>query len=308
MKNIFKIAAVALAVAGVFSCTPKAEYRRSDYASMYTASMNVDENVGSIEIPVRLYSTSANETKVTYKVVEGGAKANENFKVGGDGVLTFAAGDTLKVIPVTIVNKAGEFTGALDFAIVLESATNDALIGAFNECNVTIGDLDHPLTSLFGDYSLMTVFLQSNGSVGATTIDCTLSQYDGNPYRVWLSNLIPFCDSKFYKSYCDGPTKVYGEVAEDLSTITIPTPQTLGTTGAAAFGVSEYFVLYPTDDDDNFLTDPSQIVFVRQDDGSYITETPYGMTAADPSEGMFWYYMNVFSTFSAKYPTQLVKL
>ena len=141
----------------------------------------------------------------------------------------------------------------------------------------------------------------------------TISAYEGNAYRCWLSNINYFCSA--YASDLDGKCQVYAEVSKDLKTITIPVPQTIETTGANAFGDTNHFVYYyfnGKNKSGTISTDPGEIVFTLQDDGSYMTTDPYSMSNAEDvaayGGSFYWYYMTVFSQFnSTSYPTKFTK-
>lgn len=311
MKNIVKAAVGALVLTSAFACTPKAEYMQFDFASLYVASAKVNEDCGNIEIPVRLYVASDKETVISYKFVDNTAKAGDNYKGQGNGTLSFAPGDTLKTIALSIVNKNGEFTGDLDFNIELTGATNDVQIGAINLCKITIADLDHPLTSLFGDYDMQAVTLASGGYIIAKW-SMAISQYEGNPYRCWISNIIPFNAANYYGSYLSGSTAVYGEVTKDLKTITIPLPQQLEVDCYDAFGDPDTFLIYKWDGNNANganIMEPSQITFELQEDGSYKTIDSYNMcTEAEAEGGLYYDYMQGFGGFNpGSYPCMFKK-
>jgi hypothetical protein len=155
MKSIYKVLAfTAMAAALATSCREVSEYQTTAFANLYRTTVSVDENVGTVTLPVMLSSIKGdNNTAVTFKVKEGSAKEGVNFTVEPAGkVLNFSDTDSLN-ITIKIIDQPGVFTGSLTFDIELESATNDYQIGGSNETNFTIKDNDHPLANLFGTFS-----------------------------------------------------------------------------------------------------------------------------------------------------------
>ncbi len=154
MKKAYKIIACAAILTAVVGCRREMEFQTVPFANIYNESISVDENVGTITIPVSLSAIKGDKnTSVTFKVIEGKAKEGTNFTVEPSGkVLNFNGTDTQN-ITVNVIEQAGVFTGSLDFKIELVSATNDYTLGGTTATSVTIKDLDHPLANLFGTFS-----------------------------------------------------------------------------------------------------------------------------------------------------------
>jgi len=159
MKNYYKILTIAfVALLLAPSCkklnqTPEFEASES-FAAFKIASAKVDENKGQVIIPVQIASIAPVETKVSYKIVDGTAKVNENYKdTDESAVLSFDGKTREQNIIIDIINKAGEFTGDLDFSVELVAATGLKL-SAESKCTVTIVDLDHPLAAILGEYEV----------------------------------------------------------------------------------------------------------------------------------------------------------
>ncbi len=154
MKSIYRILAFAAAVAAFASCREVSEFQTVPFANLYKSTVSVDENVGSVTLPVKLSSVKGDKnTSVTFKINEGAAKEGVNFTVEPAGkVLNFNGTDSLN-ITINVVDNPGVFTGSLDFEIELVSATNDYTIGGTSSTSVTIKDLDHPFSNLFGTFS-----------------------------------------------------------------------------------------------------------------------------------------------------------
>lgn len=316
MKTINRIFALIAGVAALASCAKYGTYTTTPYVALDAVSYSVAESVNGTElvIPVHLYN-HAGACTVTYTVTEVSAQNGVDFTpLDNSGVLNFAAGTDSLAIKFNVTGQPGTFTGNLAFRVKLESATNDVRIGASSACTVTVADLDHPLTDLFGTYTYSAVTLNTSGNFVYASFDITISAYEGNPYRVWIDYITPWQHPNYYGAYCKNSDEipgVYAEVAQDMSTITIPTPQSLADLITSAFGgvPDEHYTVYTYDDpNDIFIASPDTIVFNRQEDGSYITTANYGLSI--PSEymyGLFYYYMNVWGDFNPNYPARFVK-
>lgn len=307
MKSIVRIFSVIALAAGFVACNEVAEYKTVPFASLDMRSASVKESAEGtvLNIPVHLYNNQG-ACAVTYAIEDGTAKNGVDFTpVDASGVLNFPAGTDSLAIGVNIKGQPGVFTGNLNFTVALKSADNDVKLGVLKDCTVEIADLDHPLTAIFGDWNMTAVTLASSGYTIAKFVT-SLSQYEGNPYRVWISNVIPFTASEYYGAYVKG-AKVYAEVSKDLKTITVPMPQDMGASANDAFGVAENYWLYGWNGS-AFLTDPATAVFERQDDGSYKSTSDFGSaTPTYVGDGLFYYYMNVYGSLSAANPITLVK-
>ena len=309
MKNIVKAFAVLAGVAALAACNKYADYKWTPFVSLDVRSATVEESdpATTWTLPVHLYNHSGACT-VAYTVEAVSATPGVDYTVtDGSGVLTFN-GEGTQNITVSISGQPGIYTGNLQFRVKLASATDDVTLGSISTCTVTIKDLDHPLSSMFGDYEFGSVFNTSSG-YGYNTWEMTITPVEGYSDRIWIDKITIFQSSNYYGSYIpDGA--VYAIVSDDMSTITIPVPQKMGSTAAAAFSVDENFVLYKYDGSNvnaDFITSDDVITFTLQDDGSYRTFDSYGLaTESYVADGWFWYYMNCFGSFNANYPTYFV--
>ncbi len=154
MKSINRILAFTAVVAAFVSCREVSDFTTTPFVNLYRTTVSVNEDVGTVILPVKLGSLKGDKnTSVTFKVVEGTAKEGVNFTIEPAGkVLNFNGTDSL-AIKINVVDQPGVFTGSVDFQIELESATNDYQIGGSNATSFTIKDNDHPLANLFGTYS-----------------------------------------------------------------------------------------------------------------------------------------------------------
>lgn len=219
MKKIFTLFSIAMFGALVASCNIN-EYPTFDdkdaFAAFTSNSMTVKEDVGTVNIPVHLTSLGGVATTVTYEFVNGTAKQGVDFEdASGSGSISFAAGESEKYITVKVLPHLGEYTGDLSFSVKFKSV-GDVKMGSSNSCNVTITDIDHPLSDLLGTYS-GEVFSQWDGDNWDWTI--TISKDDSDVTKVWISDWDPYFASYGYAS------SIYGLVNAEKTQITIPSRQ-----------------------------------------------------------------------------------
>lgn len=179
------------------------------------ASMAVDETYSAegavLKVPVTLASVAGIEEKVSFKVVDGTAKAGTHFEcLNTTGVLTFTAEERTQYIEFEIINYP-YYTGDLSFTIEFVE-TNSVSQGAENTCKVTIRDLDHPLAALFGTYTV------SGESVWGGTASWPVDAYKDpdDDTKIWFLNLVGAANG--FERIFDS----YGIVDADMTTITIP--------------------------------------------------------------------------------------
>lgn len=309
MKHITKFLAAGWVLLALASCSHVAKYTAQDFVAVGQSSYTVAENVGSFQIPVTAYPINGtSSTEVTFEVIGGSAVAGKDFTVSpANGVLTFN-GEKTQNITINVVDEAGVFTGDKKFSIKLASCTNGYTRSNYYTAAVTIKDLDHPLSALFGEYTMKCVSNSSSG-YGYYSWAMNITPYEGDVTRIWMDVVAPFFSSDFYGSYAPH-AEVYAIVSDNMKTITIPCPQEVESTAANAFGVNEPFAIYKFDGsslDDPFVLDDSAIVFKLQEDGSYVTEDSYGFATESYNYEWFYYYMNALSGFNSKYPTVFKK-
>lgn len=307
MKNTIKALALAVLAAGLVSCVDKPEFTTVPFVSMYRTSATVSETAGGTvySIPLKLYNTS-DATSVSY-TVSGTAKNGVDYTFADQsGVVNFPAGTDSTAIVVNVTGQPGVFTGNLNMRVTLESATAGVTIGNFKSFNMTIKDVDHPLSALFGAYSMSALSINSNGNGSYNTWTVNVSQYDGDATRVWFDNLTYF-SAAAYNSYTkNAPT--YGIVSADKKTITIPLPQK--TTGSLdAFGLDNIYMFAHEGIEGVYITDQTDVVFTLGDDGTWTTTQSFG--AGHPDDiadypDLFYYYCVNYADFS-QYPIVLKK-
>lgn len=310
MKNIFKALVLLAGVASLASCVKYADYNWTPFASLYLRSATIEESAeGTVfSLPVRVYNTNGAECTVTYTIEEGSAKSGVNFTpLDNSGVLNFSGATDSLAIKVNVIGQPGEYTGNQTFKIKLASATNNVTIGTLNTCTVTIKDLDHPLSAMFGEWSAQGVTVNSSGGLTYQGWTANFSAVEGDPTKIAVDHISPF--SVALASYVkDMP--VVGTVSEDKKTISFEFPQT--TTGdASAFGyTTETFTFYGHDGE-VYTTAPGQVVFTLDEaSGAYVTTEGYGFsTPSDLADypDLFYYYAVVYSGLYANYPTVFAK-
>lgn len=222
MKKVYIIAAGLLALTCV-SCSRKANYTEIPFVYFPSPSLSVYEDAGVIDIPVK--ASAGADFTLTFETVDG-EKFDKNTKLmvpnGQKGVdydivdndaaiIRFSAADTLKNIKVKIVNFAGELTGNKDFTIKMSGSGNEVCKGGYSYCKVTIIDNDHPLKTIFGEYTAT----EANGA----TWTLTLAADPDNWYTTFIDGIVP----TFAGSYVGQGLRHYvpATVSEDLSRISI---------------------------------------------------------------------------------------
>ena len=189
------------------------EFNDNDaFVAFSNAEMKIAEDGGSIKIPVHLTSLKDVATTVTYEFINDSASQGVDFEeASGSGTITFAAEDNEKFITVKILPHLGVFTGDRSFSVKFKSA-GDVKMGANNTCTVTITDIDHPLSALFGTY---TGTAKSEWK-GDYSWEVTISKDETDVSKIWLSDPDPYFASYNYSS------KIYGIVNSDMTEIVFP--------------------------------------------------------------------------------------
>lgn len=218
MKKIFYLFSIVVMGMLVASChlndLPTFDDKDA-FASFSNSSMKAAENVGTLNIPVHVTSLNGVATTVTYEFVNGSATQGVDFEdATGSGSITFAAGESEKYITVKIIPHLGVFTGDRAFSVKFKS-TGDIKSGASNSCNVTIADIDHPLSNLFGTYTA-TAFSPWYGDF---SWEVTLSKDESDVTKIWMTDPDPYFASYGYAA------QIYGIVNDAKTEIVFPTHQ-----------------------------------------------------------------------------------
>ncbi len=218
-KNLFKIFAGAAALIALASCelneTPVFDDKDA-FVAMDISSAVVNENAGTVTIPVTIASIDPVQTSVTYEVKDNTAKAGTNYSLTDESAVLLFDGQTRSMnIVINIIDRPGIADGDLNFSVTLIGAGNSLNIGANASCTVKISDLDHPLADILGTYTVT----QEDFAQGEVSYTMTVAKDDEDPTVVWIYPICPLASQV-------GMT-VYGNVSEDHKTINIPCGQTL---------------------------------------------------------------------------------
>ena len=126
------------------------------------ATLRVNENAGNVAITVNRLNGFDGVASVSYTVVAGTARPNDDFLFVG-GSLTFAPGETSQTFLVAIIDD-NLFEGDETFTLVLTSPTNGATLAEPSSLLVTIADNDPPPQR--GAFRLTSATLSINEGAG----------------------------------------------------------------------------------------------------------------------------------------------
>ena len=259
MNRYFKMILGAGLACSLAACNQKADFTTDSFVAFDATSLSVDENVGTLEIPVYAYTKdgdhtfprgeSANTT-VTFEVVDGTAKNGVDFTVEpANGVLTFD-GSSAGAIKVNV------------FSVRITGASDGYTLGGAREASVRINDLDPDpsgltIDDLYGTYSA------TAESMGApVTWTFNISPVGADPYTVILDVMVPFLAD--YVGYVD----IEGVISEDLSTITFHVPQETD----LLYDDGDPFVYCEYMGDMKLSTREADIVFTAESAGVFTSE------------------------------------
>ena len=163
-----------------------------------------------LRLPVTLGSVKGLAETIKFTVNDDTAKAGVNFNLKTtSGALSFDAANRTQFIEFEILY-LDRYTGDLKFTVNLTGTENVAL-GYMSTCTVTIGDVDHPLSELLGDY-------KATSSMGASTNPWVMTLYKDkkDDHMVWFFDLFAS------PGWSIPQTMFYGNVNDDLTVINIP--------------------------------------------------------------------------------------
>ena len=278
MKKTIKYIFGVLALAASFSCsnlnkTP--EFKAEDSFLAFSASSVVCTEVsGTVSVPVNFACVEPSDVMMTYEVVDGTAKAGRDYElVDPTAVLSLKGGARDGVITFKVIPHEGEYTKDRSFTVNIKSA-GDFNIGAERSCVVTIQDLDHPLAPILGSYTVTT---DSNWD-GVVSFSTELEKDPEDVSIVWISDP---CN-------LGSDHKLYGNVSEDMATITFPLPQTYEHNG--------YKCVYKACDGD-LIYDEGVITLTLDPSGAtrtYSADMGFCANAVSPSTGASAGYFEIF--------------
>lgn len=221
MKKIFKYFALAAIVTAALASCNKNEAAEFDDSNAFVAFdeavANIDEDsADTLRIAVTLASVKGLEERIGYTVTNGTAKADTNFVVV-DSTATLSFDKDHRTAYIEIIPIAdGLYTGDLKFTITLNESDNIAL-GSASKCEVTVNDIDHPLTPILGTYK----FNGESYFRGALEGDIQLLKDEEDDHMVWFQDV-------FFGPGGTGPRfAFYGNVNDGMTEIVIPFGQTI---------------------------------------------------------------------------------
>lgn len=281
MKLSYKLFACAALLSALVGCREKMDYKTTAFVNLNSKTLTIDENAGTVKIPVTLSTYKNNgSTSVTFKVVDGLAQEGKNYSVEpASKVLNFDESGEPQYITVSVVDQPNLYTGNLDFKIALESATNDYQLGGTNATTVNIKDLDHPLVDFAGEWTV-----QCNTALkGKVKYKMNLTLDDDDVTIVWCDYIVPM----LYAYSNMGSGYVKGVVSEDKSTITFASQQ-LDPRGGETFdvgygGFTLYtgFYEYVDGENDKYATSKDPIVFTKDEGDGFVFRSKQGPAIVD---------------------------
>ena len=301
MKKVFVYISIAAAAVLAASCS-KNEPTVFDDSNAFVAfdsptasiaeavaalpSQTTEENMGflpqtkTLKVPVTLGSLKGIEETVKFTIVEDEylykdykdpdgdltdkanwidktAHSGKNFNLlTTSGTLSFTRDARTQYIEFEVLYDP-EYTGDYKFNITLSKPENAAL-GYNSTCVVTISDVNHPLTAMLGSYTMSGVSYW----YGAQNWITEILKDDTDDHMVWFNNL--------HNAGTNSKLNVYGNVDEDLTTITIPFGQ--ATEYIYSYGVPIFLYGYNGSPVDS----GNWIVTITKDDNGKITGLDFG--------------------------------
>lgn len=277
MKKIYIIAA-ALALMLTASCNRMVEFEHETFATLESVTFSVDETVGKVVVPVSIYNPTGAEVQISVKTIDGKAVEGTDYEIvsPSSGLLTFAADETVKNIEVEIVGFEGEFTGAKDFQVKIESVTEGVSVGEFNTASFTIKDLDHPLAAFIGEWTGSPLIDFFRGTEYPLTITISANDDDPNYSSLIISDLDPYFGTNGFTSAVgcniflgvvnDAKTQILIESGQPIG---YSTCQLIGFDGADpnSSGETQYFIIALNED--GTLTFPNAFGVYNEGEGWY---------------------------------------
>lgn len=228
MKTTKIILGSILAVLAFASCSKLNEFptfeASESFAAFASSTFAINEDGGSLVIPVSIASYGGTKTNVSYVIkditLDGSgytARKGVDFTdTNADGVLIFDGSTDTQYITINVLPHLGSYTGDLTFGIELASASGLKL-SSEKTCKVTIADIDHPLANILGAYTANAT--GANGEAQQWTVNLTK-----DPTDVHVVHIDYICKGALdFKGW--GDWSFVGTVSDDLKKITVPLGQ-----------------------------------------------------------------------------------
>ncbi len=237
-------------------------------------------NVNTLKIPVSLASVAGLEETIRFEIVEtdeeGGnlyfeekddekidktAHAGKHYEnMTTSGILSFDKDNRTQYIEIKPLYDEN-YTGDLKFDIVLHPGETIGL-GKASICTVTIADVNHPLTAMLGGYKMSAISLAS----GETKYDITVKKDEKDDHMVWFDNLFD------NEGWAGDDMLYYGNVDDEMTTITIP----FGQTSEYVYSTGFPFYLYGITAEYGLVDSGSMTVEIIKDDAGNVTGLDFG--------------------------------
>lgn len=282
-KYILILAALALAAV---SCNKNGNPVFDDadaFVAFDKGSISVSELDGTVSIPVTLVSLAGLETTISYEAVDGTAKAGTNYTLAdGAATLTFTKEAPSQTITVNILDPdvvydgdgnrtGGKYTGDLKFTIKFKS-TGDVDAGRESSCVITIEDVDHPLSNILGNWT----FNATDRYRAAVSWANILRKDDADDHKVWFFNI-----ANLSSGWAGWDISYYGNVSEDLTTITIP----LGQESEYHYSNGNPVTLYTIDKAGEYIYDSGNIyATINYDAAGNVTGLTFDLDQTDAGQ------------------------
>lgn len=278
MKRVYSIISCVALLASLAACDHSAKYQTAPFTRLSATSYSIKEDGGVLRIPVSVFNNDGQSTNVTFKVENINAKEGENYTVEpANGVLTFEGNGT-QYVAFNIIDNPGEYTGNVSLTMELTSATNDVEVCAMTKARITIEDNDHPLADILGTYTVNCY----GYNIGDVEYTMHLVPDPDDITIVWCDAIMPIYAN--YTAYGDG--SVFATVSEDHKVLTFAVGQSVKSFDIG-YGIQQIVGCYY--DGGYYIDDENDIVFTRQDDGTFTTDS--GICCIDeyvwPSQGGF---------------------
>ena len=186
------------------------------FVALQQSSAFIDENnEGTLKIPVMLTSLSGISGSVDFTITPNetaGAVEGVNFELLNSGkTLTFTKDSPTQYIEIRAIDN-DTFNGDVKALITLTNPQGVEL-GANKTCVFTVGDDEHPLAFILGDFNGI------GTSYWGDELDwtCTFEKDADDVTKVWIYNLVPGGSSS--------NSPVYGFVNDEKTEIHIPVGQ-----------------------------------------------------------------------------------
>jgi hypothetical protein len=280
MKKIVIYLSILASV--TFTACELNEYPVFDDANAFVAfekgSISVNEDAGSLKVPVHLTSLNAINTTVSFEIIDSTAIQGIDFELeGGASILTFNGSSAVQNIAFKILPHEGIFTGDRVFGVKITSG-GSVNTGTINIVNVTISDLDHPLAFILGDFTAKATSYFD----GVIEWNVTLAKDISDINKVWITNLVAGGST--------ASSPVYGIVNDDKTELKIPVGQDIMVSGSYNVLLKGYYgpdgeAGIPDGESITGLIDPNGTIHIQDEFGSQAFSKTTGASAG-------WY--NIF--------------